>query len=210
MAALFTKKILDRVRAETAKNTKVHYGDYLATLDGRSDALSDLLLQRRVAMVEAGIAAQVAGRQPDPAVIADAYGRTEAEIQKLLGDDYAAFIDHERGLQNDMEVDMVMAVMGSDDIPFSEDQRNRFQDILQEERQVAGLAFRWDPPDAMSILSGDIPALLTRHHDMYAKVLEASAEFLSQRQSDQLRNIFEQRLEGMTQATNAVPRQPAP
>lgn len=210
MAALFTKKILDRVRAETAKKTKVHYGDYLATLDGRSDALSDLLLQRRVAMVEAGIAAQVAGRQPDPAVIADAYGRTEAQIQQLLGDDYAAFADHELNLQNQIEVDTVTAIMGSDDIPLSEDQRSRFHDLLRTERQAANLAFRWDSPDAMSILGGNVPDLLTRHHDMYAKVLEGAAEFLSQRQSDQLRNIFEQRLESMTQAINAVPRQPAP
>jgi hypothetical protein len=210
IAALFTAKILDRVRTETAKNTNLHYGDYLATLDARGDDLGNLLLQRRVAMVEAGIAAQLAGQQPDPAVIADAYGRTEAQIQQLLGDDYAAFADHELGLQDRMEVDTVTAVMGSDDIPLSEDQRSRFHDLLRTERQAANLAFRWDSPDAMSILGGNVPDLLTRHHDMYAKVLEGAAEFLSQRQSDQLRNIFEQRLESMTQAINAVPRQPAP
>jgi hypothetical protein len=203
MAALFKQKMLDQVRAQTAAQQKIHYADF----EGNDERLAELLLQRRLAMVEAGIAAQMSGQQPDPAAIAGAYSAAEGDIQKHLGGQYQDFVDFEMGIQDRIEVDSIIGVFTSDEVPISEIQQDQLLALMQEERAAAGLAYRWDSPDVMSLFQGNIPEMLTKHHEMYKAINGRVGEVFEQRQADVLRNFFEHRLENMMNTLNALPRQ---
>jgi len=203
MAALFKQKMLDQVRAQTAAQQRIHYAGF----EGNDERLAELLLQRRLAMVEAGIAAQVSGQPPDPAAIAGAYSAAEGEIQKFLGERYQDFVDYEMGIQDRVELDSIIGVFTSDNKPMNPAQQDQLLALMQEERAAAGLAYRWDSPDVMSLFQGNIPEVLTKHHEMYKAINDRVGEVFSGQQADLLRNFFEHRLDSMVNTLNALPRQ---
>jgi hypothetical protein len=211
MAALFKEKMLDQVRAQTAAQHKIHYSGFSGKLTtGDSQRLQELLLQRRLGMVEAGMAAQINGRQPDPATMAVAYSAAEGDIQALLGDQYDAFVDYEMGMQDRIELDSIIAVFVSDEIELSPAQQDQLLALMQEERQANGLAIRWDSPDAMGLMQGDVPGVLSKHYAMYKAMDGRLDEIVDDRQTETLRNFFRTRLEHMTNALNGLPRQAPP
>ncbi|MFT5131364.1 MAG: hypothetical protein ACI8W8_005000 [Rhodothermales bacterium] len=211
MAAQFKEQMLNQVRTQTAAQHKLHYSDFSDALPpGDSQRLQELLLDRRMAMVEVGIAAQLNQQQPDPGAIAGAYSANEGDIQALLGDEYQAFVNYEMGMQDRIELDSIVGVFTSDEAALSELQRDQLLALMQEERQSVGLAFRWDSPEVMDLFQGDVPAILTKHHDMYKAIGARAGEVLTQRQAEALRNFYEERLGSMMNSLNALPRQAPP
>lgn len=211
MAALFKEKMMDQVRTQTAAQHKIHYSGFSGKLTtGDNQRLQELLLQRRLGMVEAGMAAQVAGRQPDPTTMAAAYSAAEVDIQALLGEQYDAFVDYEMGMQDRIELNSIIAVFVSDKIELSPAQQDQLLALMQEERQANGLAIRWDSPDAMGLMQGDVPGVLSKHYAMYKAMDGRLDEIVDDRQTETLRNFFRTRLEHMTNALNGLPRQAPP
>jgi hypothetical protein len=198
----------EMMRAQQKVGIDGMYGSlskYLNLSTNEMDALKELLLQRQMAMVDAGMSA-MSGSGTDPKQAAADTQAIKAgydkQIQDLLGaQDYPVFQDYEKTAADRMSVQMFKGSLPAD-ATLTDQQEENLVTAMAEERKAlpATSALNNQSPDPSKFTDQGIADTLKQMQDLQQRDTDRAAAILTPTQLDQFTK-FQQQMNGIAAAS---------
>jgi hypothetical protein len=197
----------EMMRAQQKVGIDGMYGSlskYLNLSTNEMDALKELLLQRQMALMDAGMS-MMSGSGTDPKQAAADSQAVKADydkqIQELLGaQDYPVFQDYEKTAADRMSVQMFKGSLPADSTLTDQQEENLVTAMAEERKALPSTsALNNQTPDPSKFTEQGIADTLKQMQDLQQRDTDRAAAILTPEQLDQFTK-FQQQMNGMTAA----------